>query len=68
MWLRLIFQFTYVQYCISGDLTADGILRGILGTPMFLGGFVAVILDNTVKGTSQGHLFDPIIGDIFFDY
>ncbi|KAL4231423.1 hypothetical protein ACF0H5_009000 [Mactra antiquata] len=34
-----------------GDSTSTGLIKGILGTPMFLGGLAAVILDNTVRGT-----------------
>ncbi|XP_052778255.1 solute carrier family 23 member 2-like [Mya arenaria] len=36
-----------------GNETANGVIKGILGAPMFLGGIVAVFLDNTVKGTAR---------------
>ncbi|XP_053407706.1 solute carrier family 23 member 2-like [Mercenaria mercenaria] len=41
----------YPEAIDLGNPTSDGIVKGILGTPMFLGGFVAAILDNTVRGT-----------------
>ncbi|KAH3696052.1 hypothetical protein DPMN_083514 [Dreissena polymorpha] len=36
-----------------GSETANQIVKGILGSPMFLGGFVSIILDNTVKGSEE---------------
>ena len=36
--------------CVSGSDTMNGILKGLLGNSMFLGGLVAFILDNTVRG------------------
>lgn len=35
----------------SGNETVDGIVKGLLGNSMFLGGLVAFVLDNTVRGT-----------------
>ncbi|ESO98412.1 hypothetical protein LOTGIDRAFT_67954, partial [Lottia gigantea] len=37
----------------SGSMDADQVLKVALGTPMFLGGVVALILDNTVRGTLE---------------
>ena len=36
--------------CVSGSDTVNGILKGLLGNSMFLGGLVAFIFDNTVRG------------------
>ncbi|KAL8606081.1 hypothetical protein ACOMHN_044417 [Nucella lapillus] len=36
---------------LTGNTNADQAIHIILGTPMFLGGLVALILDNTVPGT-----------------
>ncbi|KAK7110155.1 solute carrier family 23 member 1-like [Littorina saxatilis] len=35
----------------TGNESADQVIRVVLGTPMFLGGVIALILDNTVPGT-----------------
>ncbi|KAK7508563.1 hypothetical protein BaRGS_00000129, partial [Batillaria attramentaria] len=35
----------------TGNIQADQVVRVLLGTPMILGGILACVLDNTVKGT-----------------
>ncbi|XP_076460509.1 solute carrier family 23 member 1-like [Babylonia areolata] len=35
----------------TGNVSVDQTVRIVLGTPMFLGGFIALVLDNTVPGT-----------------
>ncbi|XP_046368354.2 solute carrier family 23 member 1-like [Haliotis rufescens] len=37
----------------TGNTEADAVLKVTLGTHMFVGGMVAMILDNTVKGTLE---------------
>ena len=33
----------------------NGTIKGLLGTSVFLGGIVSLILDNTVKGNDDSH-------------
>ncbi|XP_067657220.1 solute carrier family 23 member 2-like [Haliotis asinina] len=47
-WINL-----HPDFINTGNTEGDAILKVILGTPMFLGGMIAVILDNTVKGSLE---------------
>ncbi|XP_046548089.1 solute carrier family 23 member 1-like [Haliotis rubra] len=44
-WINL-----HPDFINTGNTEGNAILKVIFGTPMFLGGMIAVILDNTVKG------------------
>ncbi|KAK7508694.1 hypothetical protein BaRGS_00000260, partial [Batillaria attramentaria] len=37
----------------TGNASADQVIKVALGTPMFLGGIIALLLDNTVPGTDE---------------
>lgn len=42
--------FFSLSILLVGSETGNGIIKGLLGNSMFLGGLVACILDNTVRG------------------
>ena len=39
-----------IIFFFSGNEALTGVIKGLLGNSMFLGGLVAVVLDNTVRG------------------
>ncbi|XP_046327505.2 solute carrier family 23 member 2-like [Haliotis rufescens] len=47
-WINL-----HPDFINTGNPEGNAILKVICGTPMFLGGMIAVILDNTVKGSIE---------------
>ncbi|XP_060570875.1 solute carrier family 23 member 2-like [Ruditapes philippinarum] len=59
----------YPEAINTGNSTSDGIVKGMLGTPMFLGGLAAAILDNTIRGTKEERGFRSRhhdVGDKFY--
>ncbi|XP_041370633.1 solute carrier family 23 member 1-like [Gigantopelta aegis] len=43
----------YPDFVTSGNIELDSTIKVIFGTPMFLGGITACLLDNTVRGTEE---------------
>ncbi|XP_041370701.1 solute carrier family 23 member 1-like [Gigantopelta aegis] len=43
----------YPDFVNSGNIELDSTIKVIFGTPMFLGGITACLLDNTVRGTEE---------------
>ncbi|KAK6186454.1 hypothetical protein SNE40_008491 [Patella caerulea] len=44
---------SHPDFISTGNIEVDQVLKVGLGTPMFLGGIIALILDNTVRGTLE---------------
>ncbi|XP_046378480.2 solute carrier family 23 member 1-like isoform X2 [Haliotis rufescens] len=48
----------YPDVINTGSKEADSVLKVALGTPMFLGGVIAIILDNTTRGSRKDRGID----------
>ncbi|XP_067657421.1 solute carrier family 23 member 1-like [Haliotis asinina] len=48
----------YPDIIRTGSREADSVLKVVLGTPMFLGGVIAILLDNTTRGPRKDRGID----------
>lgn len=65
--IQTLFNINVFQYNLfyAGSDDADRIIYVIFGTPMFLGGILALILDNTVPGIYPQYEYPSLIAFTF---